>query len=59
MNFRNGALSYASTKAGVNLPYLWYLDACGFDIDDEKLVVDNNHNFMLEIRDFKHVFKKM
>src|SRR5699024_3363300 len=31
MNFRNGALSYASTVAGVNILYLWYLDACGKD----------------------------
>lgn len=58
MNFRNGALSYASTVAGVNIIYLWYLDACGEDISKMDAYVDKDFSFMLEIRDFRHVFEK-
>jgi len=58
MNFRNGALSYASTAAGINIVYLWYLDACGIDISKRVNKVENGLKFMLEIRDFRHVLDR-
>lgn len=57
MNFRNGALSYASTAAGVNIIYMWYLDACGYNISKMKSYVDRDFKFMLEVRDFRHIFR--
>lgn len=35
INFRNDGNSIAVTNAGVNLPYLWYLNAIGHDFQDE------------------------
>lgn len=58
INFRNGASGYALTKAGVNLPYLWYLEASGFNIDRLKKDIDRDYYFMMEARDIKHVLNR-
>lgn len=55
INFRNGAPGYALSKAGVNIPYLWYLDAVGSDITELKKKINKNFNFMMETRDIRHV----
>ena len=55
INFRNGAPGHALTRAGVNLPYLWYLEASGLNIDKLKKEIDKDYYFMMEARDIKHV----
>ncbi|MGI6423717.1 MAG: ATP-grasp domain-containing protein [Tepidanaerobacteraceae bacterium] len=55
INFRNGASGYALTKAGVNLPYLWYLEASGLNIDKFKNEIDKDFYFMMEFMDIRHV----
>lgn len=56
LNFRNGAYGYAYTKAGVNLPKLWCLDALGIDISEESLVIDKELTLMNEFADIRNVF---
>lgn len=55
INFRNGAPGYVLTKAGTNIPYIWYLDASGNDINNLCKEIDKDFNFMMEARDFRHV----
>lgn len=55
VNFRNGGNGYASTKAGVNIIYLWYLESSGFDISLMKKKIDKDTKFMMDTRDFRHV----
>lgn len=56
LNFRNGAYGYAFTKAGVNLPVLWCLDAIGQDISAESKLINKEVNLMSESADFRNVF---
>ncbi|NLY44370.1 MAG: ATP-grasp domain-containing protein [Tissierella sp.] len=56
INFRNGAPGYALSKIGVNIPYLWYLEATGTNIDNMKKKIDKDFHFMMEARDLRHVF---
>lgn len=55
VNFRNGAPGYVLTKMGINLPYLWYLEAIGVNIDNFKKVINQKHYFMVETSDIRHV----
>lgn len=55
INFRNGAPGYALTKSGINIPYIWYLEAVGQNIDNINKKISGNFNFMMEVRDFRHV----
>lgn len=57
INFRNGAPGYALTKRGINIPYIWYLEATGQNIDNINKKISENFNFMMEVRDFRHVLK--
>ena len=58
INFRNGAYGYAYTKAGVNIPKLWCLDAVGLNISDETKKVVKHLRLMNEIADFRNVINK-
>jgi predicted ATP-grasp superfamily ATP-dependent carboligase len=51
-NIRNGAPSYASSLAGLNLPYLWFKDAIG-----EKVTVNDKLQgyLMAEQLDMRHI----
>lgn len=55
LNLRNGAPGYIFSKVGVNVPYLWYLEAIGINIDNMKKEIDKSFNFMMEVRDIRHV----
>lgn len=52
LNIRNGAPSYASTLAGLNLPYIWYQDAIGNDVH-VKTHLDGK--LMAEQLDYRHI----
>lgn len=55
INFRNGAPGYVLTKMGVNIPYIWYLNACGSDTNNLLKEIDKDFNFMMETIDIRHV----
>lgn len=57
LNFRNGAYGYAFTKAGINLPAMWCLDATGQDISMESKVIKKEVTLMSEVADFRNVFE--
>lgn len=56
LNFRNGAYGYAYTKAGINLPALWCLNAIGQDISFDSKLIKREVTLMSEIADFRNVF---
>ncbi|WP_100010094.1 ATP-grasp domain-containing protein [Lentibacillus sediminis] len=58
INFRNGAYGYAVTKAGVNMPELWCLDAIGKNISISKTTINKRTTLMSEFADFKNIFLK-
>lgn len=55
INFRIGAPHYAYNKAGVNIPYLYYLDTSGFDISDMNKNVKIRHKLIVEFNDLFNV----
>ena len=55
INFRNGAIAYAFTKAGFNIPFVWYNSVLGKDIDDCKI---KETVLMCERDDLNHVTDK-
>lgn len=55
INFRNGGNGYSLTKAGINIIYLWCLEAAEIDITSESRVISEKTNFMMDTRDFRHV----
>lgn len=55
INFRNGAPGYALTKAGINIPYIWYFDASEKTIGNMKKKINKDFNFMMETTDIRHV----
>ena len=52
INFRNGAISYAFTKAGFNIPYIWYCKVLGLDYQKPKI---SETILMCERDDLNHV----
>lgn len=55
INFRHGSPGYALTKAGVNIPFIWYLEACGLPINDMKKKIDADYYLMVETWDIRHI----
>jgi D-aspartate ligase len=55
INFRNGAPGYALSKIGVNIPYLWYLEAIGVNIDNMQKKINQDYYFMVETSDIRHM----
>lgn len=55
INFRNGAMSYAFTKAGFNIPFVWYNDVLGKDIETCEI---KETVLMCERDDLNHVTDK-
>lgn len=55
INFRNGAMSYAFTKAGFNIPYVWYNVVLGKDVDEPEI---RETVLMCERDDLNHVIDK-
>lgn len=55
VNFRNSGWSYASTKAGMNLPYLWSKStAQGYiDPDEAQVKIKNGFTAMIEPIDYR------
>ena len=53
-NFRNDGNSYVVTKAGINLPTIWYRYNCGFDVSNYNLI-PRTIRFMPEFQDFHFV----
>lgn len=55
INFRNSTWSYASTKLGMNLPYLWSLAMTGVEIDENnaRKIVPSNYKAIAEVPDFE------
>ncbi len=54
-NFRNGALSYAMTVAGFNIPYVWYCLKTGKEVED---IDFKEVTFMCERDDLNNVKDK-
>ena len=55
INFRNSTWSYASTCAGMNLPYMWAEGMLSKQIrPDAYKKISENFNAMVEFPDFKH-----
>ena len=57
LNFRNGGNSYASTRAGVNLPVIWCYSMLNKDERIIKKKIDKEIYFMLETRDIRQIFR--
>lgn len=55
INFRNGAIAYAFTKAGFNIPFVWYNGILGKDVGDCKI---KETVLMCERDDLNHVMDK-
>lgn len=55
INFRNGAMSYAFTKAGFNIPYIWYSSVLGKDVREPEI---KETVLMCERDDLNHVTDK-
>ena len=55
INFRNGAISYAFTKAGFNIPYIWYSSVLGKDMKEPEI---KETVLMCERDDLNHVTDK-
>lgn len=56
INMRNDGNAYVVTKAGVNLPYLWYLyNTKGLIPEGQKICFEKSIYFMPELQDFKNV----
>lgn len=58
INFRNDGNAYVVTKAGVNLPYIYYLNAIGEDYAKEVNRPIETQVSMPVIKDFKTVLQK-
>ena len=58
INFRIGGTNYMYTKAGVNLPYLWYLDACGEEVSHMLNPIEKETIGIMEQRDIRNVFSR-
>jgi len=59
INFRNGAYGYAFTKAGVNLPAIWCLEAMGIEISSLQKFIKKRISFMNELSDIKNIGNKL
>jgi len=57
INFRNGGNGYAYNKAGLNIPYMWLLDAVGEDVSSMRTSIKKDIYMMTEFEDIKHVLK--
>lgn len=57
INFRNDGNAYVVTKAGVNLPYIFFLNAIGEDYSSEVRKPISKQVSMPVIKDFKTVFQ--
>lgn len=57
INLRNDATTYTLAKAGVNLPYIYYLAFTGYDYTKELAEIRNIRS-MVEYRDFDFVLKR-
>lgn len=57
VNLRNDATTYTLSKAGVNLPYIYYLSTYGVDYSNELNVIRNIRS-MVEYRDLDFVFSR-
>lgn len=55
INFRNGAIAYAFTKAGFNIPYVWYNAVFGKDSREPEI---KETVLMCERDDLNHVIDK-
>ncbi len=55
INFRNGAIAYAFTKAGFNIPYIWYSSVLGKDFSEPEI---KETVLMCERDDLNHVTDK-
>ncbi len=55
INFRNGAIAYAFTKAGFNIPYIWYNGVLGKEIGNCEI---KETVLMCERDDLNHVMDK-
>lgn len=54
VNLRNSGWSYASTKAGMNMPYYWIVSMLNGKIPDEAYCeIPENFKAMVELSDFK------
>lgn len=57
VNLRNDATTYTLSKAGINLPYIYYLSTYGVDYSNELNVIRNIRS-MVEYRDLDFVFSR-
>lgn len=55
INLRNGAPGYGLTKAGINLPQIWFLDAIGSGTSHLKKQISDSFHLMSETRDIWHI----
>ena len=58
INYRNDGTSHYFDKAGINLPYLWALDAAGEKIDNLLHFPSISYYFIDEIGDFLNAFER-
>ena len=57
VNLRNDATTYTLSKAGINLPYIYYMSTYGADYSNELNVIRNIRS-MVEYRDLDFVFSR-
>ena len=55
LNYRNGAYGYAFTRAGINIPLLWYYDAINKDISVYNKDIKKEITLLNEFADLKNV----
>ena len=55
INLRNDGNGYAPTYGGVNLPYIWALDAMGADVSEYKRKIEKDFYAQVELTDYGYL----
>lgn len=55
INLRNDGNGYAPTYGGVNLPYIWALDAMGADVSEFKRIIGDGFYAQVELTDYGYL----
>ena len=58
VNLRNDGNGYAPTFGGVNLPYIWVMDALGYDVSGFKRHIVSSFHAQIETTDFGYILRK-
>ncbi len=58
INLRNDGNGYAPTYGGVNIPYIWALDAIGGDVSEYKRIIEDDFYAQVELTDYGYLKSK-